>query len=117
MASPGQKRGPCGHLMAAFDSHSYCVHCRDNGKGTDPCVKQEDCQFCNVLTQDQKARLSTPSYQKKKEKHDQKAIQEESSSTLVDSALVSVLEVVKDGEDLNSEEASSNPDKEFRRVE
>ena len=98
MASPGQKRGLCCHLMAGFDSHAHCAHCRDKGKGDDPCVKKEtDCQFCNVLTYDKKARLSTPTYQKKKEKHNLKAIQEESSSTLVDVALVSVLGVAKDG--------------------
>ena len=62
-----------------------------------------------VLTQDQKARLAIPSYQKKKEKCDQKAIEEESSSTQVDPALVSVLGVVKDGQGLNSEEASCTP--------
>ena len=72
--------------MVVFDSYAYCAHCRDKGKGTDPCIKQEDCQFWNVLTQDQKACLSFPSYQKKKEKHDQKVIQEELSSTLVDPA-------------------------------
>ena len=80
MASPGQKRGLCGHLMAGFDSHTYCARCRDKGKGTDPC------SFCNILTKDQKARLATPSYQTKKEKRDQKTIEEESSSTLVDAA-------------------------------
>ena len=60
-------------------------------------------------TQDQKARLITPSYQTKKEKCDQKAIKEESSSTLVDPAVVSVLGVAKDEPGLNSEEASSTP--------
>ena len=44
-----------------------------------------------------------------KEKHDNKAIQEESRSTLVDPALASVLGVAKDRQDLNSEEASSTP--------
>ena len=87
MASPGQKRGLCGHLMVGFDFHAYCACCRDNGKGTDSCVKNEDCQFYNDLTQEQRSRLTTPSYQKKKEKRDQKAIQEASSSTLVDPAL------------------------------
>ena len=73
MASPGQKRVLCGHLMAGLDCHAYCARCRDKGKGDDPCVKKEkECQFCNILTQDQKAHLATPSYQKKKEKHDLK---------------------------------------------
>ena len=81
MASPGQKRGLCGHVMAGFDSHAYCARCRDKGKGTDPCVEKKHFSFCNILTQDQKARLATPSYQKKKEKRNLKDIQEESSST------------------------------------
>ena len=60
--------------MAAFDAHAYCAHYRDKGKGTDPCVTNEDCQYCNVLTEDQKSCLATLSNQKKKEKRDQKAI-------------------------------------------
>ena len=75
MTSSGQKRCLCGHLMAAFDKLAYCACCRDKGKGTDPCLKNEDCQHCNVLTEDQKSCLATPSYQKKKEKHDQKTSQ------------------------------------------
>ena len=67
MASPGQKQGLCGHLMAGLDSHVYCAHCRDKGKGTEPCVEHKDCKFSNILTQDQKACLATPSYQEKKE--------------------------------------------------
>ena len=26
MASPGQKKGSCGHIMALFDAHSLNVH-------------------------------------------------------------------------------------------
>ena len=95
--------------MVGFDSHAYCAHCRDKGKGTDPGVKNEDCQFCNILIQEQKSCLATSSYQKKKRTCNQNPIQEQSSSTLVDPALVSVLGVVKDRQDLNSEEASSTP--------
>ena len=51
--------------------------------------KEANCRFCNVLTQDQKAHLSTPDYQKRKGKCDQKAIQEETSSSLIDLTLVS----------------------------
>ena len=47
-----------------------------------------DCQFYNVLTQDQKSCLATPSYQKKKEKR--------LSESLVDPASVSVLGIMKD---------------------
>ena len=109
MASLIQKRGLCEHLMAAFNLHAYCAGYRDKGTATDPCITKEDCQNHNVLTEDHKACLATPCYQKKKEKHDQKAILEESSSTLVDPALVSVLGVAKDRQDLNSEEVSSTP--------
>ena len=38
MASPGQKRGSCGHAMALFDNHSRCACCREKGQGQDPCV-------------------------------------------------------------------------------
>ena len=82
MASPGQKQDLCGHLMAAFDKHVCCAHCLYKGKGTDPCINNEDCQHCNILTEDQKSRLATPSYQK--EKLEPKAISKESSSSLVD---------------------------------
>ena len=111
MASPGQKRGLCGHFMAGFDFHAYCARCRDKGKGDDPCIKNEkDCQFCNSLSTDQKARLATPSYQEKKKKHDQKAIKEESSSTLVDPSSVTVIGVAKD-----VQQACSTPDLNSRK--
>ena len=77
MASRGQKWGLCGHLMASFDKHTYCACCHNKKKGSDPCVKDEVCPFCNVLTEDQKARLATPAYQKKKEKQEQKSQAEE----------------------------------------
>ena len=70
MASPGEKRGGCGHLMAGFDAHNYCARCRNKGKGHDPCVEKpdSDCKFYNVLTSDQKAQLSTLSDKIKKGK-------------------------------------------------
>ena len=72
------------------------------------CVENKDCQFCSILTQDQKACYATPSYKKKKEKCDQKAIQE-------DPALVLVLGVAKDRQGLNSEEASITPGAKARK--
>ena len=27
MASSGQKKGGCGHIMASFDTHIRCAHC------------------------------------------------------------------------------------------
>ena len=66
------------------------------GRALTPCFEYKDCKCCNILTQDQMARLATPTYQKKKEKHNQKAVHEESSSRLVDPGVVTVLGVVKD---------------------
>ena len=40
MASPGEKRGLCGHLMAGFDKHSYYARCQDK-KGSDPVLKMK----------------------------------------------------------------------------
>ena len=59
-------------MMAGLDLHSVCARCRDNKKGTDPCVEKQDsdCQHCKVLTLEQLAQLSTPSYKLKKEKRD-----------------------------------------------
>ena len=66
MASPGQKWGACGHLMAGFDKHANCARCIDKSKGSDPCVNNEDCLHCNLMTSEQQLQLSTP-HQKKKE--------------------------------------------------
>ena len=108
MASPGQRRGVCGSAMAGYDQHAHCARCRDKKKGTDPCVKNQPYPSCNILTEDQKLKLATPSYQKK-DKRDLKMQAEQSSSTLIEPALVSVLGVAKDGESRSSEEASSTP--------
>ena len=40
MASSGQKKGGCGHIMANFDTHIRCARCREKGAGSDPCVKR-----------------------------------------------------------------------------
>ena len=95
MSSPGQKRGSCGHAMAAFDGHAFCARCRDKKKGEDPCVKapESECKFCIVLTPDQVAQLSTPSYRLKKEKREAKKMEATPSkdSTLVDPSSVAVI--------------------------
>ena len=62
MASPGQKHGNCGHVMAMFDLHNNCVCYRKKGVSIDPCVLKKDCELCNSLTSDQKSHLTTPSY-------------------------------------------------------
>ena len=81
MSSPGQKRGTCGHVMAVFDNHKKCAHCRDKGVGDDPCVKKQECKIC--LT-----------YQSRKEHELKKSSSDSPASatpTLVDPANVSVL--------------------------
>ena len=53
MSSPSQRRGSCGHMMAGYDTHTFCARCHDKKKGKDPCVEKEgaDCLHCNALKQ------------------------------------------------------------------
>ena len=116
MSSPSQKHGSCGHIMASFDSHSFCTHCREKGKGSDPCVTHNDCNSCNILTEDQHLQLSTPSYRLKKEKRDLKKAtdtpkQHSSSSSLIDPSSVTVVGAVDDQEILQSPGSSSGKNK------
>ena len=77
MSSPGQKRGSCGHAMASFNGHVFCARCRDKKKGEDPYVKSPESEynFCIVLTPNQVAQLSTPSYRLKNEKREAKKME------------------------------------------
>ena len=68
MSSLGQRKGACGHIMANFDKHSRCARCRDKGHGEDPCIKNLQCEFCDLLTPEQIVQLSTPTYKLRKEK-------------------------------------------------
>ena len=68
MASPGQRKGACGHIMASFDLHSRCARCRDKSLGDDARVKKLPCEFCELLTPEQVLQLSTPTYKIRKEK-------------------------------------------------
>ena len=52
MSSPGQRRGSCGHVMALFDMHTKCAHCREQGIGSDDCVLKKPCSICENLTED-----------------------------------------------------------------
>ena len=98
MSSPSQKHGSCGHIMASFDSHNLCARCREKGKGTDPCINKNDCNSCNLLTEEQRLQLSTPSYRLKKEKRNLKKSdtpkQDSSSSSLIDPYSVTVVGAV-----------------------
>ena len=60
MASAGQKRGTCGHIMALFHAHLNCTRCLEKGMGTDERVQNKDCELCNKFAIDQKKQLATP---------------------------------------------------------
>ena len=112
MSSPSQKHGSCGHIMASFDSHCFCARCREKGKGSDPCVAKKDCNSCNILSEEQRLQLSTPSYRLKKEKRDLKKSadtpkQDSTSSSLIDLSSVTVVGAVDDQGILQSPGASS----------
>ena len=116
MSSPAQKHGSCGHIMASFDSHSFCARCREKGKGSDPCVLKNDCNSCNILSEDQRLQLSTPSYRLKKEKRDLKKSadtpnKDSSSSSLIDPSSVMVVGVVDDQGIVKSPGSSSEKKK------
>ena len=116
MSSPAQKHGSCGHIMASFDSHSFCARCREKGKGSDPCVLKNDCNSCNILSEDQRLQLSTPSYRLKKEKRDLKKSadtpnKDSSSSSLIDPSSVTVVGVVDDQGIVKSPGSSSDKKK------
>ena len=64
----GQRRGLCGHIMAAFDLHKKCARCRDKGIGDDPCVKDKQCSVCDSFSDEQRELICTPSYRIRKER-------------------------------------------------
>ena len=94
MASPGQRRGTCGHAMALFDTHTKCARCRDKGLGQDTCVEKKDCSICNNFTAEQKLQLATPTYRARKDKELQKKT---ASPSLVDPSSVTVVGKVESG--------------------
>ena len=87
MASPGQRKGACGHIMASFDQHSRCARCRDKGHGDDACVKKLPCEFCELLIPEQVVQLSTPTYKLRKDR-------KQEHESLVDPSSVTVLSSV-----------------------
>ena len=72
MASPGefkgQRKGSCGHIMAAFDLHDKCARCREKKIGQDPCVLGNEFLICEGFSDSQKEKLGTPSYKIRKER-------------------------------------------------
>ena len=83
MASPGQHKGACGHIMASFDKHSQCSRCRDKGLGEDTCVKKLPCELCELQTPEQVLQLSTPTYKLRKEKKQERESLGDPSSVTV----------------------------------
>ena len=67
MASPGQRRGTCGHARALFDSHTKCARCHEKGVGSDACVEKKPSSICDGFSEEQKLQLSTPKYRVHKE--------------------------------------------------
>ena len=104
MSSPSQRRGSCGHMMAGFDGHKKCARCRDKGIGDDACVKKENCEICNSFTDTQRAMLSTPQYQIRRDKK---------AGTLVSPSKVTVVGPVED----TSEEYQEYQDQEVAHAQ
>ena len=94
MASPGQRRGNCGHIMAGFNGHKKCARCREKKLGDDPCVKDLVCSICNAFSDQQRSMLSTPQYKIRKDKK---------SGLLVSPSKVTVVGVANQ-EDLGGEQ-------------
>ena len=88
MASPGQRKGACGHIMASFHRHSHCAHCREKGLGEKLCISKLPCEYCELLTPEQVSQLATPTYKLRKEKV-------KSKETLIDPASVTVVAQVE----------------------
>ena len=101
--------------MASFDSHCFCARCREKGKGSDPCISHLDCNACNSLTEEQRIQLSTPSYRIKKENRDSKKVydtpKQDSSSSLIDPSVVTVVGAVDDQGIVKSPGSSSDKKK------
>ena len=66
MASPGefkgQRRGACGHIMAAFDMQERCARFGDKMSDQDPYVQDKPCSICDNFSDSRRETLLTPSY-------------------------------------------------------
>ena len=91
IASPGQRRGSCGHVMVGFDLHKKCARCRDKKVSDDPCVKGQDCEICDSFSDSQRGMLATPQYQIRKDKK---------AGILVSPSKVTVVGTVDEHDDL-----------------
>ena len=62
----------CGHVMAAFNAHDKCVHCREKWLGKDPDVLGESCEICDDFSDTKTESLYTLSYKLRKKKREWK---------------------------------------------
>ena len=107
MASPGQRRGSCGHVVALFDLHTKCARCREKGIGGDDCVAKKPCSICDSFTEAQKTQLATPKYRERKESGQKK----NPSPTHVAASEVTVLGRVENKGESSSDRGESSPKK------
>ena len=105
MASPGQRRGSCGHAMALFDSHTKCARCREKGIGKE----KKPCTICDSFSEEQKRQLATPTYRVRKELQKKTS----SPSQVVDPADVTVLGEVESKGD--SSDRGETPSKKAKK--
>ena len=122
MASPGQRRGKCGHAMALFDTHTHCARCREKGKGQDFCVENpnsaDKCPICITFTSDQRLQLATPAYKIKKEKREAKAADSTPSKEteeFVDLASVAVIGAIDSQGTVKSAASAPPPEKKLKK--
>ena len=88
----------------------------DAGKSVRDLIPKSDCHTCNILTEDQRLQLSTPSYRIKKEKRESKKQgdtpqKSSDSSSLIDPSTVTVVGAVDDQGMLQSPGSSSGAEK------
>ena len=103
MASPGQRKGACGHIMASFDQHSRCARCKDKRHGDNTCVKKLPCDFCELLTPEQVLQLSTPTYKLRKDRRQER-------ESLVDPSSVTVLSSVDQDKSVGASSSMNPPE-------
>ena len=72
MASPGEKQGTCGYIMASFDSHLNCAHCCNKGVGEDMCVLKKDCSIASHLLSSRSSSWPHPRTMYEKKEHSEK---------------------------------------------
>ena len=107
MASPGQRRGSCGHVMALFDLHTKCACCREKGIGGDDCVAKKPCSICDSFTEAQKTQLATPKYRERKESGQKK----NPSPTHIAASEVTILGRVENKGESSSDRGEPTPKK------